>query len=277
MERAGVHVVYGFPNLKIHAKTTLVVRREGNVLRRYVHLGTGNYHSLTARIYEDFGLFTADEEIAADVADLFNYVTGFGRPQQFRKILVAPFNLRRGIIDEIRAVAKAAASGEHARIRLKTNALTDQTIIEELYSASQAGAEIDIVARSICTLRPGVPGLSETIRVRSVLGRFLEHSRFYVFEAGEEAKTYLSSADLMTRNLDHRIEIAAPVEDAKVQAQLASAFDVLLDDNTAWTLQPGGDWKRLKPKKDQSARGSHEALMRKAHTRSRRRVARRPR
>jgi polyphosphate kinase len=277
MERAGVHVVYGFPNLKIHAKTTLVVRREGNVLRRYVHLGTGNYHSLTARIYEDFGLFTADEEIAADVADLFNYVTGFGRPQQFRRILVAPFNLRRGIIDEIRAVAKAAASGEHARIRLKTNALTDQAIIEELYSASQAGAEIEIVARSICTLRPGVPGLSETIRVRSVLGRFLEHSRFYVFEAGEEAKTYLSSADLMTRNLDHRIEIAAPVEDAKVQAQLASAFDVLLDDNTAWTLQPGGDWKRLKPKKDQSARGSHEALMRKAHTRSRRRVARRPR
>jgi polyphosphate kinase len=277
MERAGVHVVYGFPNLKIHAKTTLVVRREGNVLRRYVHLGTGNYHALTARIYEDFGLFTADEEIAADVADLFNYVTGFGRPQQFRKLLVAPFNLRRGIIDEIRAVAKAAASGEHARIRLKTNALTDQTIVEELYSASQAGAEIDIVARSICALRPGVPGLSETIRVRSVLGRFLEHSRFYVFEAGEEANTYLGSADLMTRNLDHRIEIAAPIEDAKIQAQLSSAFDVLLDDNTAWTLQPDGDWKRLKPKKDQNTRGSHDALMRKAHTRSRRRVARRPR
>ena len=157
MERAGVHVVYGFPNLKIHAKTTLVVRREGKTLRRYVHLGTGNYHALTARIYEDFGLFTADEEIAADVADLFNYVTGFGRPQRFRKILVAPFNLRRGIIEEIRAVAKAAGNGEHARIRLKTNALTDPTIIEELYSASQAGAEIDIVARSICTLRPGRP------------------------------------------------------------------------------------------------------------------------
>ena len=277
MERAGVHVVYGFPNLKIHAKTTLVVRREGNILRRYVHLGTGNYHALTARIYEDFGLFTADEEIAADVADLFNYVTGFGRPQQFRKILVAPFNLRRGIIEEIRTVAKAAGNGEHARIRLKTNALTDQTIIEELYSASQAGAEIDVVARSICTLRPGVPGLSETIRVRSVLGRFLEHSRFYIFEAGEESKTYLGSADLMTRNLDHRIEIAAPVEDAKVQAQLAGAFDVLLDDNTAWTLQPDGGWKRIKPRKDQNARGSHDALMRKAHTRARRRVARRPR
>jgi polyphosphate kinase len=277
MERAGVHVVYGFPNLKIHAKTTLVVRREGNILRRYVHLGTGNYHALTARIYEDFGLFTADEEIAADVADLFNYVTGFGRPQQFRKILVAPFNLRRGIVEEIRKVAKAATNGEHARIRLKTNALTDQAIIEELYSASQAGAEIDIVARSICTLRPGVPGLSESIRVRSVLGRFLEHSRFYLFEAGEETRTFLGSADLMTRNLDHRIEIAAPVEDAKVQAQLAGAFDVLLDDNTAWTLQPDGGWKRLKPRKDQSAKGSHDTLMRKAHTRARRRVARRPR
>jgi polyphosphate kinase len=211
------------------------------------------------------------------VADLFNYVTGFGRPQRFRKILVAPFNLRRGFVDQIRAVAKAAASGEHARIRLKTNALTDQTIIEELYLASQAGAEIDIVARSICTLRPGVPGLSETIRVRSVLGRFLEHSRFFVFEAGKEAKTFMGSADLMTRNLDHRIEIAAPIEDAKVQAQLVGAFDVLLEDNTAWTLQPDGAWKRLKPRKDQSSRGSHAALMRKAHTRSRRRVARRPR
>lgn len=276
LERSGVHVVYGFPNLKIHAKTTLVVRREGGVLRRYVHIGTGNYHSLTARVYEDFGLFTADEEIAADVADLFNYVTGFGRPQRFRKILVAPFNLRSRVVEEIRSVAKAAGEGLHARIRLKTNALTDETIIEELYAASQAGAEIDIVARSICTLVPGVPGLSETIRVRSVLGRFLEHSRFYVFEAGEAATTFLGSADLMTRNLDHRIEIAAPVEEPKVQAQLARAFDVLLSDNTAWTLQPDGSWKRLRPRKDQTARGSHEALMRKARARARRQ-ARRPR
>ncbi len=277
MERAGVHVVYGFPNLKIHAKTTLVVRREGNTLRRYVHIGTGNYHSLTARIYEDFGLFTADEDIAADVADLFNYVTGFGRPQAFRKLLVAPFNLRRRLVEEIRAVAKAAGAGETARIRLKANALTDQTIIEELYSASQAGAEIDIVTRSICQLRPGVRGLSDSIRVRSVLGRFLEHSRFFIFEAGDRAATFLGSADLMTRNLDHRIEIAVPVEDARVQAQLATAFDVLLDDNTAWTLQPDGGWKRLEPRKDHPGKGSHDALMRKARSRARRRVARRPR
>jgi polyphosphate kinase len=277
MERAGVHVVYGFPNLKIHAKTTLVVRREGNVLRRYVHVGTGNYHALTARIYEDFGLFTADEEIAADVADLFNYVTGFGRPQTFRKLLVAPFNLRSRIVDEIRGVARAATEGRPARIRLKTNALTDEAIIEELYAASQAGAEIDIVARSICTLRPGVEGLSETIRVRSVLGRFLEHSRCYIFEAGDETTTFMGSADLMTRNLDHRIEIAAPVEDPKVQAQIARAFDVLLADNTAWTLQSTGSWKRQRPRKDQSAQGTHDALMRKAQARARRRVARRPR
>jgi polyphosphate kinase len=275
LERAGVHVVYGFPNLKIHAKTTLVVRREGNGLRRYVHIGTGNYHALTARIYEDLGLFTADEEIAADVADLFNYVTGFGRPQAFRKLLVAPFNLRSRLVEEIRAVAKAASGGERARIRLKTNALTDQKIIEELYEAGQAGAEIDIVARSICQLRPGVPGLSESIRVRSILGRFLEHSRFFVFEAGDSVATFMGSADLMTRNLDHRIEIAVPVQGAKVQAQLAAAFDVLLDDHTAWMLQPDGSWKRLKPRKDQDGKGSHDALMRKARTRARRRVARR--
>jgi polyphosphate kinase len=277
LERAGVHVVYGFPNLKIHAKTTLVVRREGNQLRRYVHVGTGNYHALTARIYEDFGLFTADEEIAADVADLFNHVTGFGRPQRYRKILVAPFNLRRRLVEEIRGVAKAAADGEPARIRLKTNALADEAIIEELYAASQAGAEIDVVARSVCSLRPGVPGLSETIRVRSVLGRFLEHSRLFVFEAGDTARTFLGSADLMTRNLDHRIEIVVPVEDSRVQAQLTGAFDVLLADNTAWTLQPDGSWQRLRPSKEKESRASHEALMRKANARARRRAARRPR
>jgi polyphosphate kinase len=277
LERAGVHVVYGFPNLKIHAKTTLVVRREGDELRRYVHLGTGNYHALTARLYEDFGLFTADEDIAADVANLFNYVTGFGRPQRFRKILVAPFNLRRRLVEEIRGVTRAAEAGETARIRLKTNALTDEGLIEELYTASQAGAKIDIVARSICTLRPGVPGLSEAIRVRSVLGRFLEHSRLLIFEAGEQVTTLLGSADLMTRNLEHRIEILTPVEDSRVQAQLATAFDVLLSDGTAWTLEPDGSWKRSRPKKAAASNDSQEALMRKARARSRRRTSRRAR
>src|SRR5262249_19963613 len=207
LEQSGVHVVYGFPDLKIHAKTTLVVRREGDRLRRYVHIGTGNYHATTARIYEDVGLFTADPDIAADVADLFNFVTGFGRPQRFRKLLVAPFNLRGQLVEQIRAVAAAATAGEHARIRIKVNNLTDPGMIEELYRASQAGVEIDLIVRAICMLRPGIQGLSERIRVRSVLGRFLEHSRLFCFEAGE-AKTYLlGSADLMERNLDHRIEV----------------------------------------------------------------------
>jgi polyphosphate kinase len=272
LERAGVHVVYGFPNLKIHAKTTLVVRREGDALRRYVHLGTGNYHALTARTYEDFGLFTADEEIAADVADLFNQLTGFGRPQSFRKILVAPFNLRDRLAEEIRAVAAAAADDERARIRLKTNALTDEAVVEELYRASQAGVQVDVVARSICTLRPGVKGLSENIRVRSVVGRFLEHSRVFIFDAGEQTKVYLGSADLMTRNLDHRIEIAAPVEDPKAQAELTAVFDLLLEDNQAWQLGPNGNWRRLKPQKGAAGHRAQELLMRKTQPRAKRRA-----
>ena len=184
LEQAGVHVAYGFPDLKIHAKMTLIVRREGDALRRYAHIGTGNYHAATARLYEDLGIFTADEDITADVADLFNYITGFGRPQKFRKLLVAPFTLRSGLVDEIRAVAAAAADGKHARIRLKLNHLVDPKIVDELYAASQAGRTIDIIARSTCALRPGVEGLSENIHVRSIVGRFLEHSRVYSFEAG---------------------------------------------------------------------------------------------
>ena len=155
LEQAGVHVVYGFPDLKIHAKMTLIVRREGKALRRYAHIGTGNYHAATARLYEDFGIFTADEDIAADVADLFNYITGFGKPRRFRKLLVAPFTLRSGLVEEIRAVAAAAAKGKPARIRLKVNHLVDAGIVDELYAASQAGASIDVLARSTCSLRPG--------------------------------------------------------------------------------------------------------------------------
>jgi polyphosphate kinase len=268
LEQAGVHVVYGFPNLKIHAKTTLVVRREGDRLRRYAHVGTGNYNSVTARVYEDVSLFTADEDIAADVADLFNYLTGFGRPQRFRKLLVAPFALRARLVDEIRAVAAAGAKG---RIRIKVNQLTDPTIIEELYRASQAGATIDVIARSICMLRPGVAGMSETIRVRSVLGRFLEHSRVFVFERPEQTNTFLGSADLMPRNLDHRIEIVTPVEQPRAQSELNAMFDTLLADNsTAWQLAPDGSWERLKPRKSQRAQAAQAALMRRAQVRARR-------
>ncbi len=220
LEQAGVHVVHGFPDMKIHAKMTLVVRREAGGLRRYVHIGTGNYHASTARLYEDVGIFTADEEIAADVADVFNYVTGFGRPQRFRKLLVAPFEMRDRLVQEIRAVTAAAAGGEHARIRFKLNNLVDPTLIDELYAASAAGASIDICARSVCMLRPGVKGLSETIRVRSILGGFLEHSRIYSFEAGAHTSVFIGSADMMPRNLDRRIEVLVPIEQVRARQEL---------------------------------------------------------
>jgi len=274
LEQSGVHVVYGFPNLKVHAKMTMVVRRDADGFRRYVHIGTGNYHSRTARVYEDFGLFTADDDIAADVADLFNYITGFGRPRKFRKLLVAPFDLRDRLIAEIRAVAQAAAAGKPAWIGIKVNALTDATIIAELYRASQEGAKIDIVARSICSLRPGVSGLSESISVRSVVGRFLEHSRLFIFQAGKKVSYFMGSPDLMPRNLDHRLEIVAPIEDPELQQRLRSFFDVVLADNaSAWELQGDGQWKRLHPKKDEPARGTHAVLMKSARPRARRRAA----
>ena len=268
LEKSGVHVVYGFPHLKIHAKATLVVRREGDKLRRYVHIGTGNYNSVTARTYEDAGLFTADEDIAADVADLFNYMTGFGQPQRYRKLLVAPLALRIRLIEHIRRVAEA---GERGRIRLKVNALTDPPIIEELYRASQAGVRIDVIARSVCMLRPGVDGLSENIHVRSVLGQFLEHSRLFHFEAGDTSTYFLGSADLMPRNLDHRIEIVVPVEHGRGQQELNAIFDTLLADNAqSWELRPGGAWERLRPKKNQRVHAAQAALMRRARVRSRR-------
>ena len=274
LEQAGVHVVYGFPNLKIHAKMTLIVRREGGELRRYVHLGTGNYNIMTAKTYEDYGLFTADADITADVADLFNYLSGFSRPQPFRKLLVAPFGLRDGMVEHIREVRRAAANGKEARIRIKVNSLNDEELIEELYRASQEGAKIDIVARSICTLRPGVPGLSDTIRVRSIVGRFLEHSRIFIFEAGQKRSILIGSADLMPRNLDHRIEVLTPVEDGRAQQELVRAFEVLLADNaSAWEMSSEGRWMKLRPKKGDRGRQAQQVFMRSARARARRRAA----
>ncbi len=264
LEQAGVHVVYGFPDMKIHAKTTLVVRREGDELRRYVHIGTGNYHATTARIYEDVGVFTADAQIGEDIADLFNFVTGFGRPQRFRHLLVSPFNLRKKLIERIKEVADAAEAGKHARIRIKCNSLTHPEVIEELYKASQAGVHIECIVRANCSLVPGLPGLSENIHVRSVLGRFLEHSRLYCFEAGDRRDYLLGSADLMPRNLDHRIEVVMPVEDTQVRNELESIFKALLADNSqAWELQPDGDWKRVSPKKSERRRSAQAAFMRR--------------
>jgi polyphosphate kinase len=268
LEEAGVHIVYGFPGLKIHAKTTLVVRREAGQLRRYVHLGTGNYNTVTARHYEDFGLFTADEEIAADIADLFNYLTGFGRPANFRKLLVAPFTLRDRLIEEIRTVAEAAQAGKKARIQIKVNGLTHPQVIEELYAASEAGARIELLVRGVCSLRPGVSGLSEQIRVRSVLGRFLEHSRLFLFQAADRSVCFMGSADLMPRNLDHRVEVVTPVEDLALQAELSATLEALWRDTaTSFELDSSGRWQRVQPKKDERPRSGQQVLMRRARRR----------
>src|SRR5919106_504253 len=255
LEQAGVHVVYDFPDLKIHAKMTLIVRREGGELRRYAHIG----------------IFTADEEIAADVADLFNYITGFGKPRAFRKLLVAPFTLRSGLVERIRAVAAAAAKGKHARIQLKVNHLVDAAIVDELYKASQAGATIDVVARTTCALRPGVEGLSENIRVRSLVGRFLEHSRIYSFETGDETVTYIGSPDLMSRNLDHRIEVLVPVENARLRQDVHATLDsALADDTSAWLLEPDGTWTRAEP--GSKPHNHHGTMMRRVQAKARRRA-----
>jgi polyphosphate kinase len=268
LEQAGVHIVYGFPGLKIHAKTTLVVRREGGKLRRYVHLGTGNYNAVTARVYEDYGLFTADEDIAADVADLFNHLTGFGRPGDFRKLLVAPFTLRDRLIEEIQLVAAAAEAGKKARIRIKVNGLTHPQVIDELYAASAAGAKIELLVRGVCSLRPSVPELSENIRVRSVLGRFLEHSRLFVFDAADRSTWFMGSADLMPRNLDHRVEVVTPIEDIALQTELSSTFEALWRDSaTSFELDAGGAWHRVEPKKDERPRSGQQTLMRRARRR----------
>jgi polyphosphate kinase len=266
LEEAGTHVAYGFPHLKVHAKTTLIVRREGRGLRRYAHIGTGNYHAITARVYEDFGLFTSDDDITADVADLFNLLTGFGRPQTFRKLLVAPYTLRPRLLELFASVADAARAGQRARIRIKVNNFTDVEIIDALYDASRAGAQVDIVSRGVCALRPGVEGMSETIRVRSVLGRWLEHSRAFIIEAGDVATYLLGSADLMPRNLDGRFEVLVPVEDAVAQAQIAEMFDLQFGiADFSWELLPDGSWERLP---GDGTGGAQLALIRRARRRA---------
>jgi polyphosphate kinase len=245
LEEAGVHVVYGPPAIKIHAKCVLVVRREGDGVRNYVHIGTGNYHSATARLYTDFGLFTTDEQIGADVTDMFNYLTGFGRPLHYRKVLMAPDHLRDGIVDQIEQTIAAHSEESPARIAMKMNALVDGRCIRALYRASQAGVRVDLNVRGICCLRPGLAGISENIRVVSIVGRLLEHSRVYAFERGGEHTYYIASADLMPRNLDHRVELAAPIESPELQAELLDTLDRAFADNTnSWELDSEGVWHR---------------------------------
>lgn len=245
LERSGVHVVHGRVGLKTHCKLALVVRREGARTRSYVHIGTGNYHPATARAYTDFGLFTCDEEICADVADLFNQLTGFARPQGFHAIWVAPMHLRDQLVGEIRRCAAEHTAARPARITMKMNSLVDRTVIEELYRASQAGVRIDLIVRGICCLRPGIEGLSEHIRVVSILGRFLEHTRVFRFETGVEATTYMGSADIMPRNLDSRFEVITPVRDAALVERIRQALELELADNaSSWVLGADGSWAR---------------------------------
>ena len=262
LEEAGVHVVYGQPALKTHVKCVLVVRREGEGVRNYVHIGTGNYHSTTARLYTDFGLFTTDPQIGADVADMFNYLTGFGRPLHYRKVLIAPAQLRDGLLAEIERTV-AAHSPEHpARILMKMNALVDGPCIRALYRASQAGVRVDLNVRGICCLRPGVEGVSESIRVVSVVGRLLEHSRVYAFEREGRHTVYIASADLMPRNLDHRVEMAVPIEAPELQAELLDVLERAFHDNqNAWELHGDGDWRRLHPQPDEPPRSMQLELI----------------
>jgi polyphosphate kinase len=248
LEQAGCHVVYGFVGLKTHAKMALIVREEADgTLRRYCHLGTGNYHPTTARVYEDFGLLTADPAIGEDVTALFNHLTGYSRLGSYQRLLVAPENLRPGIVSRIDRQAERQRAGLPARIVFKCNALVDEVVIDALYRASQAGVPVDLWVRSICALRPGIPGLSENIRVRSVVGRFLEHSRIYVFGTGgdEDSEVWIGSADMMHRNLDRRVELLALVSDPGHQRRLRRLLDLGTDDGTSsWWLKPDGYWMR---------------------------------
>jgi polyphosphate kinase len=261
LEEVGAHVVHGIPGLKTHAKAILVVRRERRGIRHYVMIGTGNFHAKNARLYEDFGLFTTDPEIGEEVASLFNTITGYGHPEPQRRILVAPTWMRRPLIDEIDATIEAHRAGEDARIVMKVNALVDPECIEALYRASQAGVPIELNVRGICCLVPGVPGVSETINVVSVVGRFLEHSRVYAFYRGGLQTVYIGSADLMPRNLDTRVELLAPVCEPELRAEIEDTLErCLADDTFAWTLDRHGRWTR----RTGGTRCAHRELMERA-------------
>ena len=245
LEQAGCHVVYGLIGLKTHCKLALVVRSEPDGIRRYVHVGTGNYHPTTARLYEDVGLLTADPELTADVGDLFNLLTGYSRRTAYEPMMVAPLDLRQRILVLIGEQAALAAAGRPARITMKLNSLVDEAIIDALYEASRAGVRIDLVVRGICGLRPGVKGLSERIKVRSILGRFLEHSRIYRFGDGDEDEIWIGSADMMHRNLDRRVEVLVRVGDPGHRERLRGILELALADRSAWKLGPDGTWTRL--------------------------------
>ena len=262
LERAGVHVVYGLTGLKTHAKLCLVVRREGDRVQRYVHIGTGNYNPSTAGLYTDLGIFTCREDLVEDVADLFNHLTGFARPPRYRRALVAPAHLRDGIVAEIdRAIAGHSAESP-SRVVMKMNAIIDGPMIAAVYRASQAGVAVDLIVRGITGLRPGIPGVSENVRVISIVGRFLEHARVFAFTVGGRTNYWIGSADMMARNLDNRVELVAPVDEPQACAEIQSVLDLQLADTAlAWELGADGTWHRVMPGPGEEPRNSQEGLM----------------
>jgi polyphosphate kinase len=270
LEQEGVHVTYGLVGLKTHCKIALVVRKEGDHIRRYVHLGTGNYNHITAQLYEDVGMFTCDPEIGADCTDMFNYLTGYSLKDDYRKLLVAPINLRSKFENMIRHEMEVQQKGGRGHIVFKMNSLVDPPLIKLLYQASQVGVKIDLIVRGICSLRPGIKGMSENIRVVSVLGRFLEHSRIYYFRNAGKPKIYLGSADLMPRNLNRRVEVLFPVEDTKLTRRIRTyILKTMMEDNVkARVMLPDGMSRHLKPRSARTARNGQEILMKSAHQRS---------
>ena len=267
LERSGCHVVYGLVGLKTHSKLCLVVRNEGDTLRRYAHVGTGNYNPRTARIYEDLGLLTAEPQLTADVGDLFNFLTGYSMQKSYRSLIVAPGEMREQIVSRIQLEAERTKAGGQGRTIMKMNALVDEAVIDALYIASQTGVQIDLIVRGPCSLRPGVPGLSENIRVRSILGRFLEHSRIYYFFNGGAEDFYIGSADMMHRNLDRRVEALAKISDPAVKDQLSDILDTSLEANVGvWNLQPDGRWQPIEPTSDETLVDAQTALMRRSLT-----------
>ncbi len=264
-EDIGVHVSYGVAGLKTHAKVLLVVRREGDRIRRYVHIGTGNYNPITSKFYTDFGVFTADPDLGADLSDLFNVLTGFAAPAGYRKISVAPRWMKPKLLDLISRETLHAQAGKPARIIAKLNALVDQDVIIELYKASMAGVQVDLIVRGICCLRPGIDGVSDNIRVISILGRFLEHSRGFVFRNGGKEEVFITSADWMPRNLERRVEAAVPIEDPRHRAEIRRLFELMLEDNRqAWDMQPDGSYVQRRPAPGEADRGSQQILIDRA-------------
>lgn len=254
LERAGAHVAYGFAELKTHCKLCLMVRREEGGIKLYAHIGTGNYNPSTARMYTDLGLFTMDSACTMDLLQLFNMLTGFSKQTEYKKLLVAPHNLREGIIERIYREIDAHKAGRPAKIQFKLNSLVDPEVIDALYDASEAGVEVDLIVRGICCLQPGIPSQSETIRVVSIVGRFLEHSRIYTFQNGGKPEAFIGSADLMRRNLDRRVEVLAPVSDGNHIKQLSAIIDLCMRDNqNAWKLLPDGKYQRILPGKNEAS------------------------